>query len=103
MFRNTNKFCRNKFLELGCVVGECNIGNDIPMEFENDMTVNENAVTYKEKSPFGKHYDQMYLKCIDTFHKIWTMVVEIMYRKLKDSCNKFILNKYPQTVVNCRK
>ena len=63
MFRNTNKFCRNKFLELGCVVGECNIGNDIPMEFENDMTVNENAVTYKEKSPFGKHYEQMYLKC----------------------------------------
>ena len=32
-------------------------------ELEDDLTVNENAVTYKEKSPFGKYYEQLYLHC----------------------------------------
>ena len=62
-FKIQTNFYRNKFLELGRVVGEYNIGNDIPEELENDITVNENTVTYKEKSPFDKHYEQMYLKC----------------------------------------
>ena len=37
---------------------------------------------------------------IDIFHNIRTNVAENKCRKLKEACNEFILNKYPQTVVS---
>ena len=35
------------------VVGDCKFNNELPEELENETTANENANTYREKSPFA--------------------------------------------------
>eukprot|EP00800_Vazella_pourtalesii_P014904 TRINITY_DN3901_c0_g1_i2.p1 TRINITY_DN3901_c0_g1~~TRINITY_DN3901_c0_g1_i2.p1 ORF type:complete len:184 (-),score=2.53 TRINITY_DN3901_c0_g1_i2:162-713(-) len=39
---------------------------------------------------------------IDTCNRIRTLIVDNMVGKLKGACNKFIMNKYPRTVINYR-
>ena len=41
-------------------MAEINVSNDNANEFEDETEVKSNAVTYREKSPFGRHFERIY-------------------------------------------
>ena len=43
-----------------CIKAEINVSNDVPNEFEDETEIKSNAVTYREKSPFGRHFEIIY-------------------------------------------
>ena len=44
-------------------MGESKFTYEDPKEFEIESIAKDNAITYKEKSPFGRHYELIYNKC----------------------------------------
>ena len=42
------------------IKAEINVSNDVPNEFEDETEVKSNAVPYREKSPFGRHFEIIY-------------------------------------------
>ena len=61
--RHTNEN-QDKFLELKNVLWEIvNLIMKSPEEFEIESIAKDNAITYREKSPFGRHYELKYNKC----------------------------------------
>ena len=43
-----------------CVKGEINVSIHVPEEFEDESDNHLNGVTYREKSPLGRHFDLVY-------------------------------------------
>ena len=64
MVWNISQFLGNLIYRIRVVcLGDSIFDNDFPEEFEDDITVSENAFTYKKSLLFGKHYEQIYLYC----------------------------------------
>ena len=63
-FEKQTVLCQNKLLQLEpCVKREIHYNSDLPEEFEEETIVIENGITYREKSPFGKHYEIIHMNC----------------------------------------
>ena len=43
-------------------MGDSKLNYEVPEEFEIESIAKDNAITYREKSPFGRH-EQIYNKC----------------------------------------
>ena len=49
-------FC-DKFEQLEkCIKEEIIVSTDVPNEFEDETEIMSNGITYREESPFGKHF-----------------------------------------------
>ena len=58
--KQTSVYC-NKLNQLEeFITAEIIVSNDVPNEFEDDTEFKSNAVTYREKSPFGRHFEMIY-------------------------------------------
>ena len=44
-------------------MGDSKFNYEVPKEFEIESIAKYNAITYREKSPFGIHYELIYNKC----------------------------------------
>ena len=44
-------------------MGDSKFNYEVPEEFEIESIAKDNAITYREKSPFGRHHEQIYNKC----------------------------------------
>ena len=51
---HTTVYC-DKFELIKCIKEECIVSNDVPNEFEDETEILSNCITYREKSPFGRH------------------------------------------------
>ena len=56
-------------LEL-CVKGDITVSSNAPEEFEDETDVHVNGVTYREKSPFGRHFELIYHNILDSLSEV---------------------------------
>ena len=52
------------------VKGDITITSNAPEEFESDTDVHVNGVTYREKSPFGRHFELVYINTLNTLSEM---------------------------------
>ena len=53
-----------------CVKGEINVSINVPEEFEDESDNHLNGVTYREKSPFGRHFDLVYQRTLVSLSQV---------------------------------
>ena len=58
--KRTSVYCHKLNQLEECIKAEIIVSNDVPNEFEDETEVRSNAVTYREKSPFGIHFKLIY-------------------------------------------
>ena len=56
----------SSMLDLEALVrGIIEINDKVPELIDEESVVKENSETYRQRSPFGKHFDKIYIKCLD--------------------------------------
>ena len=50
--------------------GDITVSSNAPEEFEDETDVHVNGVTYREKSPFGRHFELIYHNILDSLSEV---------------------------------
>ena len=58
--KQTSVYCHKLYQLEESIKAENIVSNDVPNEFEDETEVRSYAVTYREKSPFGRHFELIY-------------------------------------------
>ena len=58
--KQTSVYCHKLNQLEECIKSEIIVSNDVPNEFEDETEVKSNAITYREKSPFSRHFELIY-------------------------------------------
>ena len=68
--KQTSAYCNmlNQLEE--CVKGDITVSSNAPEEFEDETDVHLNGVTYREKSPFGRHFELIYHNILDSLSEV---------------------------------
>ena len=68
--KQTSAYCNmlNQLEE--CVKGDITVSSNPPEEFEDETDVHVNGVTYREKSPFGRHFELIYHNILDSLSEV---------------------------------
>ena len=84
----------NSLLDLEMLVrGDFEISNDVPELIDDESVLKNNGETYRKKSPFGRHFEDVYKKCLDII-KLDKELIKIKNPSYYPNILEYLLTNY---------